>query len=307
LPPDEGVKCSGNGQWNEKKEMMNTVIDCIPCFARQAAEALSYCVTEEARRAEIMRRLLADLSACNWNAAPPIVAQRLNKRIREESGEPDPYKDLKARMNSMAREMLPCLRQAAHLEEDPHMAIVRVAIAGNLIDAGAKTQLGEAETRNAICRICQEGVNGPVSDLFAAARDARQILYLADNAGEIVFDRILIEALPAEKMYVAVRGAPVINDATMEDAAAAGLPDIVRVISNGSDAPGTDIKDCSKEFRDIYEASDLIIAKGQGNYETLHAADKNIFFLLLVKCNRVAMDIGAPVGSLVVKRGAKRV
>ncbi|NQU08240.1 MAG: DUF89 family protein, partial [Candidatus Abyssubacteria bacterium] len=142
-----------------------------------------------------------------------------------------------------------------------------------------------------------------VEDLFRAAAGAEHILYLADNAGEIVFDRLLLEALPVEKITVAVRGAPVINDATMEDAETAGIPQIAPVIANGSDAPGTLVEECSEEFRSCFNVADLIIAKGQGNYETLSDARKHIFFLLSVKCQLIAADISAPVGALVVKRG----
>jgi uncharacterized protein with ATP-grasp and redox domains len=130
-----------------------------------------------------------------------------------------------------------------------------------------------------------------------------RILYLADNAGEIVFDRLLIKALPMEKITVAVRGAPVINDATLEDAETAGIRGIVPVIVNGSDAPGTLVKECSDEFRRAFDHADLIVSKGQGNYETLSGTTKAVFFLLTVKCPIIGADIGAPVGSLVIKHG----
>ena len=123
---------------------------------------------------------------------------------------------------------------------------------------------------------------------------------LADNAGEIVFDRLLIEQLPIDRVTVAVRGYPVINDATLDDAETAGLTDIVDVISNGSDAPGTLLDDCSEAFRSRFEEADLIIAKGQGNYETLAQSPRPIFFLLRVKCPVVARDLDYPVGSMVV-------
>jgi len=279
---------------------MNTALDCIPCFVRQATEAVSLCVPDVSRRTEIMRCILSDIAAADWNVSPAAVARDIQRRIRHETGNPDPYCSFKQNMNRLALEMLSCLRREARLDEDPQMAIVRMALAGNLIDAGAKTGLTEMEARSALCRACRTRINGSAKALFQAAEQARQILFLADNAGEIVFDRVLIEALPVEKMIVGVRGSPVLNDATMEDAETAGLTNIVRVIPNGSDAPGTIIEDCSNEFRRVFEASDLITAKGQGNYESLNASFKHIFFLLLVKCPRVAADIGAPVGEMVI-------
>ena len=123
-----------------------------------------------------------------------------------------------------------------------------------------------------------------------------------DNAGEIFFDRLLIERLPPGKVTVVVRGSPAINDAIMEDAEAAGIPEVAEVVDNSSDAPGTILEETSPEFRRVFEQADLIIAKGQGNYETLSACGKPIWFLLNVKCPLIANHIGEKMGSLVVKK-----
>ena len=131
---------------------------------------------------------------------------------------------------------------------------------------------------------------------------ARKILYLADNAGEIALDRLLIEQLSPSKVTLVVRGAPVLNDATLIDAATVGLDEIVEIIDNGSDAPGTILDDCSPEFLRRYEDADLIIAKGQGNYESLSDENRNIFFLFKVKCRVIAAHARHPIGShLMVK------
>jgi uncharacterized protein with ATP-grasp and redox domains len=129
---------------------------------------------------------------------------------------------------------------------------------------------------------------------------AEDILYLGDNAGEIVFDRLLIEQLPCEKITFVVKGRPILNDAVMEDAQIVGLTDMVDVIDNGSDAPGTILESCSETFRRRFDQSDLIIAKGQGNYETLSEVDKNIFFLVRPKCSVLARHLGREIGSLVL-------
>ncbi|MCK5255186.1 MAG: DUF89 family protein, partial [Deltaproteobacteria bacterium] len=122
-----------------------------------------------------------------------------------------------------------------------------------------------------------------------------------DNAGEIVFDRLFIEQLPREKVTYVVRGEPIINDVTIEDAREVDMFELVDVIDNGSDAPGTILETCSHEFQKRFASSDLVIAKGQGNYETLSDINKRIFFLLQVKCPVIAKDIGFEVGSFVVK------
>lgn len=284
--------------------MLNTTLDCLPCFLRQAVEAVGYCVPEPTRREAILRRVMSDLAAADWSASPVAIARQVHRRIREETGATDPYAELKTRMNALALELLPCMRMTVRLADDPLLAVTRLAIAGNLIDAGAKSGIAEEGIRHALCQASQEPLYGSVRDLFEAAEQAQRILFLADNSGEIIFDRVLIEALPTAKVTVAVRGSPVLNDATMDDARVAGLTDLVSVISNGSDAPGTILKDCSEEFRRAYAASDLIIAKGQGNFESLDATGKQVFFLLRVKCPLVSQQVGAPVGALVVHEHA---
>ena len=147
-----------------------------------------------------------------------------------------------------------------------------------------------------------ESLTGDIQELADAADRARDILYLADNAGEIVFDRLLIEQLPPGRVTVAVKGGPVLNDATRSDAAVAGLNELAEVIDNGSDAPGTLLGDCSHSFRERFDRADLVIAKGQGNYETLSDARKDVFFLLKAKCPVIAHHLGCDVGRTVVQR-----
>ncbi len=279
---------------------MNTATRCISCFVRQAVEAVYFCTDNESERADIMCSLLSDLAEINWKRSPADVAQRLHRLVRKKTGNPDPYCSLKKRMNALALELLPEFLEKARRAKDLETAITRLALAGNLIDAGAKTNLSEKEIRGALARACGEPVVGSAKALFEEANRAKSILFLADNSGEIIFDRALIEALPTGKITLGVRGFPVLNDATMEDARAAGLCGIVPVIPNGSDAPGTLLEDCSPEFRTAFETSDLIIAKGQGNYESLHATKHHIFSLLRVQVDRVAADIGAPVGQMVI-------
>lgn len=282
---------------------MNTAIECIPCFVRQAAEAVEMCVCDKAQRERLLRRLLHQIADADWTVMPVAIAQRIQRLVRDETGQADPYRPLKDRMNRMALDLLPALTARTRSHPHPREAVVRLAIAGNLLDAGSKSRLAVEDLPARLNAIWNMPLVGSVEDLFRAAADARCILYLADNAGEIVFDRLLIEALPTQKVTVAVRGIPVINDATLDDANTAGIPELVQVISNGSDAPGTLIEECSQEFRDLFHRADLIIAKGQGNYETLSDTPKDAFFLLAVKCPLIAADIGAPVGALVIRRG----
>jgi uncharacterized protein with ATP-grasp and redox domains len=180
---------------------------------------------------------------------------------------------------------------------------VRYAITGNIIDLGAKNNLGFGEIYDELLSAPIQPIFGDLEAFKNSASEAKNILYLADNAGEIFFDRLLIEQLSGAKIILAVRGAPVINDATREDALAAGLDDIVQIIDNGSDAPGTILSDCTAEFRRHVDSADMIIAKGQGNYESLSEEPLDIFFLFRTKCPVISLHSGFALGTYVAAHG----
>jgi uncharacterized protein with ATP-grasp and redox domains len=223
--------------------------------------------------------------------------------IRKLIGNTDPYRELKQRFNRLALELCAELEERVGTSEDPLETAVRLAIAGNIIDLGVKTSIKESDIER-IIRDCltADFDSRQVEEFRNAVSRAEKILYLADNAGEIVFDRLLIEQLPAEKVTVVVKGSPVINDATMEDAEFAGLTEMLEVIDNGSDAPGTILESCSQAFRNHFAEADLVIAKGQGNYETLSDVNKSIFFILKAKCPVIARDLGCEVGEMILRK-----
>ena len=251
---------------------------------------------------QLLRQVLRALGAMDLRQSPPAMAQRIHRLIRELTGENNPYRDMKDRFNRLALDVYPRLKDRVEASADSLETAVRLAIAGNVIDMGVNNQLGDEEVYEAIDHALDAPFDADLAAFAEAASSARNILYLADNAGEIVFDKLLIEQIPLEKVTVAVKGSPIINDATMADAEATGLTELVEVIDNGSDAPGTILEDCSEAFRQRFDEADLIIAKGQGNYETLSDADKDIFFILKAKCPVIARDLGCEVGSLVLRR-----
>jgi len=281
--------------------VMITTFACIPCLARQAAEVAEMSVADPARREELVRLLLRGIADTDWKVSPVRISQLMQRRVREFSGKPDPYRELKTRMNDAALELLPALASAAAERPDPHEAAVRLAIAGNLLDAGSRERLMPEELAEHLAQIWEQPLVGDVAALFRAAESAQRILYLADNAGEIVFDKLLVEALPRDRVTLVVRGVPVLNDVTHEDAVVAGLHEVAEVIDNGADAPGTILEETSPAFRQRFREADLIIAKGQGNFETLSEVEAPIYYLLTVKCPAVGAAIGAPVGAMVVK------
>ncbi|MFH0785457.1 MAG: ARMT1-like domain-containing protein, partial [Pseudomonadota bacterium] len=169
---------------------------------------------------------------------------------------------------------------------------------GNVIDYGIKDDLTAEMIPTALESSFAGPFNGNVAEFFTAAERATEILYLADNAGELVFDRLLLELLPREKITVVVKGGPAINDALRADATVAGLDGLVAVTDTGCDGAGIELAACSPEFQRRFSRADLIIAKGQANFESLDGCGQNIFFLFKVKCSVVARHIGQAVGNL---------
>ena len=281
---------------------MKTFFDCIPCFVRQSLDSVRMTTPDEAVHERLLREVLRVLADMDMRQSPPATAKRIHRLIREMTGQADPYRAVKERFNRLAMDVYPELKAKVERSASPLETAVRLAIAGNVIDSGVNHHLRDEQVHEAIDHALDAPFEADLEAFDEETSNAGNILYLADNAGEIVFDRLLIEQLPAEKVTVAVKGSPIINDATMEDAEAAGLTELVEVIDNGSDAPGTILEDCSDAFRRRFDEAGIVIAKGQGNYETLSDVDKDIFFILKAKCPVIARDLDCQVGSLVLRR-----
>ena len=284
---------------------MDLSLDCIPCFVRHALEMARIASSDAAIHEQVLREVLLEAAGWDKTLPAPVMSQRVQRRLRTLTGIADPYRDAKQRFNELALELLPELRARVETATDPLQAAVRVAIAANVIDVGVDGNLCEAGIKRFLSQSLASPFAGDLDSFRAAISKAEKILYLADNTGEIVFDRLLIERLPAHRITVAVRGAAVLNDATLADARVAGLDQVAEVIDNGSDAPGTILKECSAAFLERFESADTIVAKGQGNFETLAGGPRNIFFLLKIKCPVVAAHTGLEIGThaLIQHRG----
>ena len=283
---------------------MTTDPDCLPCLLRQSIAAARHSTDDEATCIRLAHQTLGALAALDFDQPPVVAVQTIQGLLRQATGCADPYAKAKTRFNQLALEHLPRLRARIERASDPFAAAVRLSIAGNIIDLGAWSRLNEAVALAALDHAFATPFHGNMDELRNAIDRAKHILYLADNAGEIVLDRLLIEHLPLDRVTVAVRGAPVLNDATRADAQVAGLDTLVDVIDNGSDAPGTLLTDCSPAFLEVFHRADLIIAKGQGNFETLADSTPGAFFLFQVKCLPISRLVGFPIGDQMLWRAA---
>ena len=250
----------------------------------------------------------------DMTVSPPEMAMSIHRIIREETGNPDPYLMIKTESNRKALAAYPQFKAAVSRAENYLQEAVRIAIAGNIIDYGA---IADLDLNRELAAITRQDRTGKINnrllhfpDFSERIRKAHTILYLGDNTGEIVFDRILIESIlshyPDKHFVFAVRGAPAINDCLVSDAKECGISEIARVVSNGSEAPGTLLKLCSGEFLTAWQECDLVISKGQGNFESLYQTGltgKKIYYLFVVKCRIVAARLGCAIREPVLLKG----
>ncbi|MDP8244873.1 MAG: ARMT1-like domain-containing protein [Candidatus Hinthialibacter antarcticus] len=280
---------------------MKTYFDCIPCFLKQALATARFVSSDERIHEGMLRNMLREVSEMDLTMPPPIMGQRIHRLIRELTTQSDPYYERKQYFNQFALRLLPRLKRYVDDAADPLECAVRLAIAGNIIDFGAAATVEDESVHASIEKSLSADISNAAIELFKQAiNEAKTILFLGDNAGEIVFDQLLLSQMPLDKVVYVVKGKPIINDATMEDALETGLTQMVRVVGNGSDAPGCILDDCSPIFRERFASADLIIAKGQANYETLSHIRKPIFFLLQAKCPVIARDIGCKTGDFIL-------
>jgi len=260
---------------------------------------------DEGYHRKVLSRVLEKLPDISLDLYPPQVGAILHAIVREVADNGDPYHDVKGKYNRIGMELYPQLKKLVVGSEDPLRVAVELAVLGNIIDFGVVNSNFDLE--GALGEL--QNITFAVDDyqqFKTALNDVRTVLYLGDNAGEIVFDRILIEEILTQwdlNMTFVVKQNPIINDATMEDARFVGITDLVRVIPNGAKlpAPATVLDECSDEVNRLFRSSDLIISKGQGNFEVLEEQAGNIFFLLKAKCPVIADYLGVKEGDLLIK------
>ncbi|MBF0198726.1 MAG: DUF89 family protein [Planctomycetes bacterium] len=224
----------------------------------------------------------------------------IHRKLKKLAANDDPYRVQKKIMTDFALALLPKFRKKVDESDHPFLAALKLSIAANIIDLGAKSGLTEKEVLSSMDNALNVPLSGNAGQFEAECQKAHTIMILADNAGEIVFDTLLIEQLSTADVTVVVRGGPIINDATKDDAINSGLAGKVRLMDNGVDAPGTILSLCSDSFRELFNNVDLVISKGQGNFESLLDTPRPVWFLFKVKCMVTANATGEPVGSHMV-------
>ena len=285
---------------------MRTYLECIPCVIEQTIRIARQVTRDEKERELLLQEVGKTWGGISYNQTPPYLGREAHRVIRRVLDNRDPFLKLKREFNQVAKRLYPSLKEKVNGHPEKFARAVRLAIAGNVIDFGPGHHFELMKTIDEV--LSKKPAVDHTESLEQDLNEASTVLYLGDNAGETFFDKILIEQMPGGEICYAVRGSPVINDATTEDAYYAGLDRVAKVVPNGSDAPGTILENCSERFRRVFERADLVIAKGHGNYETLNEVEgKKLYFLLMVKCKIIARDLGCSVGDSVVKKVENRV
>ncbi len=281
---------------------MRTQIDCFPCFLRQALIALrQFSGNNDKLHGDIMREVLAIARNADMNRPPAYTTTFIHRIIRQML-DADPFERIKKKYNSVAIRQFPFLQKKVQESRDPLWTATRLAIAGNIIDFGIYTSV---DIDGAINRSLKTTIG--VDDYQTFHHEVHQadtILYLLDNAGEVVFDKLLIDVLASsgKKIKAVVKGGPVLNDVTHDDAEQTGLDRICEIIDNGSDAVGTILAMTTPEFQKEFYNADLVLCKGQGNFETVSETGREAFFLFQAKCDVVCRELGLDAGSMLLMK-----
>ena len=239
-----------------------------------------------------------------WDTTNPYLATKIHRLAREKLNIHDLYREEKFQANQLLLEHYYEWKSLVATSQNPFQMAAKLAVIGNIIDYGAHSVNEDILTQIKSLTSNELAVDN-TSELFDRIKSADSILYLGDNAGEIVFDKLFIETMAHPNVTFAVRGHPVINDITMDDVKQVGIDKLCKIITNGYDAPSTLLEHCSDEFMQAFNSADLIISKGQGNFEGLMNEKRdNLFFMLMAKCNPIATMLGVKKGDMLVRKAA---
>lgn len=275
---------------------------CFFCFARAFEKLLEEEQLSLAEKNSFTRGMAMLYSKTQENFSAPAFSRELHQILKLYSQNADPYLEIKKQSNDLVLALYPILKQLVSESGNAFDTALRLAIAGNIIDFAVGNQHNLEATIEKVLK--SDFAINHTSGLIEALNTSQKVLYLGDNAGEIVLDKLFIETIMHPNLVFSVRGAPVINDVTLDDARYVGMDQVADVISNGYDAPSTIVDKCTSEFQKHFYEADVIISKGQGNLEgLLHKTNKPVFFLLMVKCDVIAEALGVKKGDFVVIKG----
>jgi uncharacterized protein with ATP-grasp and redox domains len=282
--------------------------DCLACLYNQMLRTSKAMHCDDGCATRIMEETAAAIARLPMEQTPPEAAAILYPIAADIAGTDDPYRELKKQAVARARALIPEVAAMVKRSEDPLDAALRASVAGNVIDYATQVQFSLEEELEKIFHTPFAVDDKAI--FLERLRDSQHLLVIGDNVGEHLFDKVMLETIhrfyPELKLYYMVRGRPIINDVTMEEAMEAGLQDLAILVDSCVDTPGFLVERASEAAREIYQSADLVLAKGMGNFECMESlADKRVMFLLKIKCSVVAEKVGENIGDLVAMMGRK--
>ena len=262
---------------------------CTQCLLKKHLTNYPDTATEEERHTYI-RRLFSILTDIAPGESSPVIVNRILTLQKEMFDQFVDYTDIKKHFNQLMLEQEDWIYADISSATDPIRRALQYVMKGNYIDFGVLSDVNSEKLMELLSQAKDQTIDEQIfEELMQDLTSAKNMVLLTDNCGEIVLDKLLIRTImsqfPDLQIHVIVRGGHALNDATMEDACQVGLPDLVKVIGNGTCLQGTYLPDISKEARDLLEQADVILSKGQGNFESLQYCGLNIYYLFLCKCD----------------------
>ncbi len=282
-----------------KEEIMTDRLrhECISCLMKNLDKVPAEATDD--KRLEYMQRVLRIFADADKSSSGPVMVRQIYDIQKEMFGMENDFTDIKKYFNNLILEKEKDIRNNINKATDPLKLAVQYAMIGNYIDFGAMNTVDEAKLNELIDNAnADEVADEPYKELVSDISTAKKIVYLPDNCGEIVFDKVFIskikEQYPDAQITVLVKGGAILNDATMEDAVQVGLDKIVTVMGNGNNIAGTCLEKLSKEAKVVIDDADVIISKGQANYETLRKCGMNVYYIFMCKCDMFAKGFNVP-------------
>ncbi|RUM43951.1 MAG: hypothetical protein DSY46_06905 [Hydrogenimonas sp.] len=288
-----------------RSQAVNLTPECVTCIFSQALRVCEKLQVDKVTTKAVLDRVGCMVPTWRFDETPPQVAARVYPAIAELLETDDIYRDFKREATEHAKAFIPYVEAMINQSDDQFHAALKAAVAGNVIDLAATKQF---DLKEEVAKVFETPFAiDDSSALRQLLETAKKVLIIGDNAGEHLFDKVLMKQLvrlfPEIELGYVVRGEPIINDITVLEAKEAGIDEVATIIDSGVNTPGLDLSRASDTMKRAYERADVIIAKGMGNYESLNdRSTRPTFFLLKVKCNVVANSLGRNIGDIVCKR-----
>ena len=287
---------------------MRYSMECLPCLLNQGIRGARLYLENEEEQRTLLNSIIAEIAVMDHNVSAPYIAHKVHRALKEALQNPDPYQKEKRYFNQEMLRFEDDFYALVESAANPLDIALKLAAAGNIIDYGPGYDLSRDNVLNTIKDSMEKGYSQEVFvSLKATLEDTSKLLYLGDNAGEIVFDKIFIRTIkgcyPHLQIDFATRGEPIMNDVTEEDAYMVGIDDYANIINNGTDIPGTILEHCSDSFVNVFNEADVIISKGQGNFESLYGNRySNLYYIFLCKCELFMDRFGVQRNDLILMK-----